>query len=305
MEGWIALTRTTTLGTQPRRVSLNSKDYVVWRGGGSGHGSPDVKILPDACRHRGASLSLGKVLSDGYIECPYHGWKYTEKKLCRPWTECADQLQVDFDKKDQDGLLWIRPKGLEGPDPPEVPHMTEHGFSTMWFETTIEQSAQMIIENGIDPCHASWVHANPLGFGTAGEKPTNVKHKGHTIEFDYVPNRDALSTKLFGLSTTHNFHAFVLPYTTWSDVVVHGNKVLMTYVTLCPLSDTRTKMFVGFSQNFGVPSSLFVLMGKAIVEQDRVILENLESSFRFKGMNGEHDDLVVAYREALHNLIFK
>ena len=107
MEGWIAVTRTTTLGTQPRRVTLNEKNYVVWR-----NHKNDVKIIPDACRHRGASLSLGKVLPDGYIECPYHGWKYTEKKLCRPWTECAEQLQIDFDKKDQDGLLWIRPKGL-------------------------------------------------------------------------------------------------------------------------------------------------------------------------------------------------
>lgn len=301
MEGWIALTRTSTLGQQPRKVTLSKRDYVVWR-----NNNNEVQITSDACRHRGASLSGGKVLRDGYLECPYHGWKYSENKLCKPWVkDCTDMLQIDFDKKDQSGLLWIRPKGLVGPDPPEVPHVTEPGFSTMWFETTIKQSAQMIIENGIDPCHASWVHANPLGFGTAGEKPTNVVHKGHTIEFDYVPNSEALSTKLFGLSTTHNFHAFVLPYTTWSDVVVHGDKVLMTYVTLCPIDEFTTKMFVGFSQNFGVPSSLFVLMGKAIVEQDRAILENLDSSFRFKGMNGEHDELVVAYREALHNSIFK
>ena len=87
--------------------------------------------------------------------------------------------------------------------------------------------------------------------------------------------------------------------------MVRGDNVLMTYVTLCPIDEFTTKMFVGFSQNFGVPSSLFVLMGKAIVEQDRAILENLDSSFRFKGMNGEHDELVVAYREALHNSIFK
>jgi hypothetical protein len=64
-------------------------------------------------------------------------------------------------------------------------------------------------------------------------------------------------------------------------------------------------MFVGFSQNFGVPSSLFVLMGKAIVEQDRAILENLDSSFRFKGIPGEHDELVETYRKSLHELIFK
>jgi hypothetical protein len=79
----------------------------------------------------------------------------------------------------------------------------------------------------------------------------------------------------------------------------------MTYVTLCPIDGFKTKMFVGFSQNFGVPSSLFVLMGKAIVEQDRVILEKLYPDFRFTGMNGEHDELVVSYRDALSKILFK
>ena len=302
MEGWIAVTRTSTLGTSPRRVTLNSKRYAVWRD----HDN-SVKMIPDACKHRGASLSTGKVLKDGTLECPYHGWKYDETKFCRPWGvgNCYENIQNEFEKCDQDGLLWVRPRGLIGPGPPEVPHVKEPGFNTMWFETTINQSAQLIIENGIDPSHASWVHANPLGFGTYAESPSNVRYAGHTIEFDYVPNREALSTKLFGLSTTHNFHTFVLPYTTWSDVIVHGDKVLMTYVTLCPEDDLKTRMFVGFSQNFGISSGIFILMGKAIVEQDRFILENLDPDFRHKGINGDHDELIVSYREAMFNLIFK
>ena len=64
-------------------------------------------------------------------------------------------------------------------------------------------------------------------------------------------------------------------------------------------------MFVGFSQNFGVPSELFILMGKAIVEQDRVILENLDPSYMYKGIPGAHDDLVEMYRKSLHELVFR
>jgi phenylpropionate dioxygenase-like ring-hydroxylating dioxygenase large terminal subunit len=211
----------------------------------------------------------------------------------------------EYNTWEKDGLLWVRPVGLQGPEPPGVPHSTDPGFNTAWFETTIKQSAQLIIENGIDPCHASWVHANPFGFGSEAEKPTNVIHVGNTIEFDYVPNKEGISTKLFGLDTTKNFHKFVLPYTTWSDVIIHGGKVLTTYVTLCPVSDTETKMFVGFSQNFGVPSELFILMGKAIVEQDRVILENIDTSYRYRGLTGEHDELVELYRNSLHKLMFR
>ena len=299
MEGWIAVTRTTTLGQQPRRVSLRNKNYVVWR---DKNFTP--RIQSDVCRHRGASLSTGRV-RDGCIECPYHGWKYTETSMTQPWSGASENFMNEFNTWEKDGLLWVRPVGHMGPEPPEVPHATDPGFNTAWFETTIKQSAQLIIENGIDPCHASWVHANPLGFGSDSERPTNVIQFGNMIAFDYVPNKEGISTKLFGLDTTKNLHKFILPYTTWSDVIIHGGKILTTYVTLCPVSDTETKMFVGFSQNFGVPSELFILMGKAIVEQDRVILENLDPSFRYKGTPGAHDDLVETYRKSLHELVFR
>jgi hypothetical protein len=242
----------------------------------------------------------------GCVECPYHGWRYSGKKLYRPWTEGCETFQSEFDVREQDALVWVRPSGLAGPDPPEVPYVTTTGFHTAWFETTIKQCAQLIIENGIDPSHASWVHANGLGFGTASEEPTNVVQRDSAIDFDYIPNKNALSSQLFGITTTHNHHTYALPYTTWSDVTIgRGDKVLMTYVTLCPVGPTETRMFVGFSQNMGVSSDLFVLMGREIVEQDRRVLENQDPSYAFRGISSKHDELVNVYREQLHNLSFR
>jgi hypothetical protein len=306
-EGWIALTRAATLKTgEPRRCTLNSNHYAVWR-----DHKAQVQVVPDACRHRGASLSLGEVVPSGTrqgcLQCNYHGWRYSGKKLYRPWTEGSELIQNVFDTREHDGLLWVRPRSLEGPaEPPEVPYVNNPQFHTSWFETTIQQCAQLVIENGIDPSHASWVHANGLGFGTADEEPTEVVLKDGTIEFDYVPNRNALSSQLFGISSTHNMHTYALPYTTWSNVTIgRAEKVLMTYVTLCPLGPTQTKMYVAFSQNFGVPSDLFVMMGREIVEQDRRVLENIDPSFAFKGVGSKHDELVNLYRDQLHNLTFR
>ena len=79
----------------------------------------------------------------------------------------------------------------------------------------------------------------------------------------------------------------------------------MTFVTLLPMTDTRTKMFVVFSQDFGVPSELFVAMGKEIVEQDRKILEAQDVSFVSKGQPGKYDTIIMSYRRALQSVVFK
>jgi phenylpropionate dioxygenase-like ring-hydroxylating dioxygenase large terminal subunit len=302
-EGWIALTRTSTLKPAvPLRVTLKNKHYAVWKHWSSN----EIQVVPDACRHRGASLSDGKLSNDGCAVCPYHGWKTKSSKIVQPWNGLIEYTTPEFMVKEQDGFVWARPWGLYGPlDPPSVPYMTAKGFHSCWFETEIHQCAQLIIENGIDPSHASWVHANGLGFGTEDEEPRNVKHTANTIEFDYVPNRYALTSQIFGITNTKNFHTFLVPYTTWSEVILPSGKKLLTFVTLLPMTDTRTKMFVVFSQNFGVPSELFVAMGKEIVEQDRKILEAQDSSFVYKGQPGKHDGLIMSYRHALQSVIFK
>ena len=302
-EGWIALTRTSTLKPAvPLRVTLKNKHYAVWKHWSSN----EIQVVPDACHHRGASLSDGKLSNDGCAVCPYHGWKTKSSKIVQPWNGLIEYTTPEFMVKEQDGFVWARPWGLSGPlDPPSVPYMTAKGFHSCWFETEIHQCAQLIIENGIDPSHASWVHANGLGFGTEDEEPRNVKHTANTIEFDYVPNRYALTSQIFGITNTKNFHTFLVPYTTWSEVILPSGKKLLTFVTLLPMTDTRTKMFVVFSQNFGVPSELFVAMGKEIVEQDRKILEAQDSSFVYKGQPGKHDGLIMSYRHALQSVIFK
>jgi len=302
-EGWIALTHISTLKPNvPTKVTLKNKHYAVWKHWSSNQ----IQVVSDACQHRGASLCNGKIANDGCVVCPYHGWKTKSSKVVQPWSNLIENTTPEFFVKEQDGFVWARPWTIHGSlDPPSVPYLTAKGFHSCWFETEINQCAQLIIENGIDPSHASWVHADGLGFGTPDEEPQNVRHTANTIEFEYVPNRYALTSQLFGITNTKNFHTFSVPYTTWSEVILASGKKLMTFVTLLPMTDTRTKMFVVFSQDFGVPSELFVAMGKEIVEQDRKILEAQDSSFVYKGHPGKHDGLIMSYRHALDSVIFK
>eukprot|EP00966_Prymnesium_polylepis_P267498 6179543-Prymnesium_polylepis.1 len=38
--------------------------------------------MSDACPHRLAPLSEGRVDAEGRIECPYHGWTFSESGEC-------------------------------------------------------------------------------------------------------------------------------------------------------------------------------------------------------------------------------
>jgi phenylpropionate dioxygenase-like ring-hydroxylating dioxygenase large terminal subunit len=302
MEGWIALTRTSTITSKPQPVRLRDVKLITYRKNNRIH------LIPESCQHRGMSLLKGKVQDDGSIECAYHGWTYNENGWCMPNLRVCGPHEdwFKYNTVQQDGLLWIQPIHLANPAllPPKVPYVDDEEFRTVWFETTIHAPAQLILENGIDPNHASWVHANSFGFGTYKHMPTNVKHSLTSVSFNYIPNKDALSSMLLNIDTTHNIHNIAYPYTTWSDVVI-GDKTLMTYVTLCPEDDRTTRMFVGFSHNTGLPNWILVNMGRAIVEQDRAILENLEIDYMKKGICGVNDDLIEEYRKILNGLIFK
>lgn len=59
------------LGSTPRRVQVNGEAYALFR---DADGKPAA--VADACPHRFAPLSSGKVRADGRLQCPYHGWHF-------------------------------------------------------------------------------------------------------------------------------------------------------------------------------------------------------------------------------------
>ncbi len=56
---------------KPVRVELAGRAYVLFR---DAQGRPAA--LADACPHRFAPLSAGRVTPEGQLECPYHGWRF-------------------------------------------------------------------------------------------------------------------------------------------------------------------------------------------------------------------------------------
>jgi len=68
---WYVVLSSRQVRTRPVGVTRMGEKLVFWR---DAHGR--VACMADLCAHRGVQLSTGKVLADGHLQCPFHGFEY-------------------------------------------------------------------------------------------------------------------------------------------------------------------------------------------------------------------------------------
>ena len=196
---WWPVEFTQTVTSKPVPVRLLGEDLVLFR---SGDGKPG--LLDRRCPHRGASLELGRVESDG-IRCCYHGWKFAADGQCLDMpAEPADTpllkevRQTAYRAQDLGGLVVA----YLGPDPaPLVPRydvMVRDDCSRMLRAGIDHCNWLQRIENGHDPAHLGILHAagypqialkNPkvtreptwYGFRTTTQFPNDLGKVSHQI----------------------------------------------------------------------------------------------------------------------------
>lgn len=179
----------------PEAVELLGEPLVLWREPRHEHGSADpvVHAWADRCPHRGAKLSLGRVLNHLHgarLECPYHGWQFAGDASAHalhgdavavgrcvhvpaspafeaPATHCA----TAFEAMERNGLVWVR---LERPDRTlvpaalAVPPLFERWSDPVWRQLMcgpyeVNTSAPRLVENFLDLSHFGFVHEGWLG----------------------------------------------------------------------------------------------------------------------------------------------
>ncbi|CAM9509566.1 unnamed protein product, partial [Phaeothamnion confervicola] len=75
--------------SRPHAVQLLGRELVLWNDRGSGDGHSAWHCYEDACPHRMAPLSEGRVERDGSLMCAYHAWRFAG-----PDGRCVDIPQV-------------------------------------------------------------------------------------------------------------------------------------------------------------------------------------------------------------------
>lgn len=238
-------------------VTRLSEKLVFWR-----DEQGQVHCIFDKCCHRGASLSLGKIV-DHHVECPFHGFQY----------EASGRVS------------YIPANGMQA-KAPDIPFFEDlkDGFSYGGFSETWNVHYTRAIENQLDVVHLPFVHKTTIGRGD--HKLINgpvVKWKDNLMTF-YVkndidhgqkpqkPNEIVDYENLFSLQ-------FQMP-NTWQNRISDKVRIFAAFV---PIDNENTHIYIRFYQSFMKTPGLKQLvnasskiMNRIILHQDRrVVLSQL------------------------------
>ncbi|MCG2624785.1 aromatic ring-hydroxylating dioxygenase subunit alpha [Arthrobacter sp. I2-34] len=155
--------------------------------------------LADACWHRLAPLSLGKVVGKDEIQCPYHGIRYNSAGRCTsmPAQETINPSATvpSFPVVERHRFVWVWLGDPAQADPDLVPDMHQMA-SEEWAgdgETIYAPcNYQLVLDNLMDLTHEEFVHSSSIGQDELSESDFEVTHDDRTVTVSrWMHNIDA------------------------------------------------------------------------------------------------------------------
>ncbi|MFE5240357.1 MULTISPECIES: aromatic ring-hydroxylating dioxygenase subunit alpha [unclassified Streptomyces] len=169
-------------GKQPLARTIAGVPLALWR---TTEGRPVA--LADACWHRLAPLSMGRILGDE-LQCPYHGLRYNAAGRCTgmPAQETINPSAVvpSFPVVERYRYVWVWVGDPDLADPATVPdmHRMDHPDWAGDGETIhADCNYQLILDNLMDLTHEEFVHSSSIGQEELSEAEFDVTHKGDTV----------------------------------------------------------------------------------------------------------------------------
>jgi len=163
---WYPICRADFVTDQPVGLRRMGQDIVVWRDSSRG-----IHVHDDSCLHRGAKLSLGKIVNDN-LRCAYHGWCYDRAGQCVsiPTSKSAESRLAPrlslptFQSQERAGLVWAYfGKTGDSAPPLVIPEELEDPQWTGFIcESTWDANWILVLENLADPMHGVFLHGQSL-----------------------------------------------------------------------------------------------------------------------------------------------
>ena len=144
--------------------------------------------LADACWHRLAPLSMGKLVGADEIQCPYHGLRFNSAGRCTqmPAQETINPSAMvpSYPAVERNRYIWVWPGDPTAADPDLIPDMFQMD-SPEWAgdgrTIAVEANYQLVLDNLMDLTHEEFVHSSSIGQDELSESDFVVTHDERTV----------------------------------------------------------------------------------------------------------------------------
>lgn len=205
---WYVAAWSDELQDVPLARTLLGEPVVLYR---DVDGSPVA--LRDACPHRFAPLSLGKV-SGGNIHCPYHGLVFDRTGACVHNPNGRGQTPKSLGVKRYPiktgcGAIWLwfgDPEKAETVEPPTYPFLEDTAWHTCSGYVHVDANYELVADNLLDLTHAEYLHpflTPPGGYNGVIYRAEQVEDR--VTAFHSMPNSvmSGVFAPFFHPSVTH------------------------------------------------------------------------------------------------------
>ena len=303
-EAWYPVLPSWRLQEAPVGITRLGQNLAVWR-----DTNGEVHAIEDRCPHRGARLSLGWNLGDR-LACWYHGVEINAKgtvALVPAVSNCDLEGKTcirSYAAMERNGAIFVWFGAGEAPDLPLPEELTSPEYSAMLTHAHWKCNYQLAIDNVMDPMHGAYLHAQSHSMAEGDKQakmqivPTATglmfeKAGQRGVNFDWVE---------WGESNSY-WMRLAIPY---RKKYGGGDFTIVGFATPvdrdnCLVFFWRIKKAEGWKRDtwrFLYKNRLEGLHW-AVLEQDRIVLENLAPEETRSEYLYEHDAGMVRIRSLL------
>ena len=273
------------------KFTLLEQDLVIWWD----KSSQSWQVFQDRCPHRLAPLSEGRINKSGLLECPYHGWAFSQDGDCQviPQQHPGDEGHTSnracaksYPSAIAQGLLFVYPGVKENAlkTPVSIIEPIEEdpdAWICLNIFRDLPYDALTLLENVIDASHIPYTHHKTVGnrsnVAPLDLQVTESDRQGFKGVWEEGPRKGKLGTQ---------YTTFTAPCLIWHDLTSKQFGRTLTVVYATPMSKGKCRLFARFPFKFSSPFPRFLIKlapqwynhtnQNGVLEDDQIFLHHQE-----------------------------